>query len=100
VINDGLIDNLPCDMVVEVPAVVDQKGVNGVKLGMLPRGIAGLMRNQVATVDLTAEAVIQASRELALQALLLDPIVDSVRRADALLDAMLGLQKDYLGYLK
>ena len=59
-----------------------------------------MMMNQVATVDLTAEAVIHQSRELAMQALLLDPVVDSVRRAEQLLDAMLALQKDYLGYIR
>ncbi len=98
--NDGLIDNLPRDLVVEVPARVDGDGVRGVKLGPLPKGIAGLMRNQVATMDLTAEAALTGSRQLALQALLVDPVVDSVERAEALLDTMLELQKPYLAYIR
>jgi alpha-galactosidase len=98
--NDDLIDNLPRDLVVEVPARVDGDGVHGVKLGALPKGIAGLMRNQVAAMDLTAEAALTGSRELALQALLVDPIVDSVERAEELLDTMLQRQKDYLGYIR
>jgi alpha-galactosidase len=98
--NDDLIDNLPRDLVVEVPARVDGDGVHGVKLGPLPKGIAGLMRNQVATMDLTAEAALTGSRELALQALLVDPIVDSVERAEALLDTMLELQQPYLAYIR
>jgi alpha-galactosidase len=98
--NEELIDNLPQDLVVEVPARVDGEGVHGVKLGPLPRGIAGLLRNQVAAIDLTVEAALRGSRELALQALLVDPVVDSVERAEALLDTMLRRQKAYLGYIR
>jgi len=98
--NDSLIDNLPRDLVVEVPAIVDQDGVHGVKLGALPRGFAGLLYNQVAVHDLTAEAVLTGSREIALQALLVDPVVNSVRAAEQVLDTMLQLQARYLGYIR
>ena len=79
--------------VVEVPATVDAKGVHGKALGRLPRGFAGLLNNQVAVDDLTVEAVLQGSRELALQALLVDPLVDSVVAAERTLDAILSLQE-------
>lgn len=98
--NDGLIDNLPKDIVVEVPALVDGDGVHGLKLGLLPRGFAGLLSNQVAVHDLTAAAVLEGSRRLALQALLVDPVVHSARAAELLLDNMLQLQKKWLGYLQ
>jgi len=100
IMNDGLIDNLPRDLVVEVPAIVDRHGVQGVRLGSLPKGIAGLLASQAAVHDLTAEAVLTASREAALQALLVDPIVHSVRAAEQTLDTMLDLQQRYLGYLR
>jgi alpha-galactosidase len=98
--NDGLIDNLPQDLVVEVPAIVDKEGVHGVRLGALPVGIAGLLNNQVAVHELTMEAVFSGSRQVALQALLVDPVVDSVRAAEKTLEAILDLQKPYLDYLK
>jgi len=98
--NDGLIDNLPQDLVVEVPAIVNKDGVHGVKLGALPKGFAGLLYNQVAVHDLTVEAVLTGSREIALQALLVDPVVDSVRAAEQTLDTILELQKRYLGYIR
>ena len=97
--NDGYIDNLPRDMVVEVPAIVDENGLRGVKLGALPKGIAGLMSNQAAAIDLAVEAALTGSRRIALQALLVDPIVTSLRQAETLLDDMLELQKPYLGYI-
>ena len=87
--NQGLIANLPDWIVVEVPAIVDKNGVHGVPLGELPHGFAGLLMNQVAVHDLTAEAVIHKSKALALQALLVDPVVDQMRgdQADAGCDA-------------
>jgi alpha-galactosidase len=98
--NEGLIQNLPRDIVVEVPAAVDTGGITAVPLGVMPRGFAGLLANQAAVIDLTAEAALQGSRELALQALLADPVVDSFRAARQTLEAMLDLQHEHLGYLK
>ncbi len=95
-----LIDDLPEYLVVEVPGVLTRQGVVGIELGALPKGIAGLLSNQVAVHDLTAEAILRKSRDLALQALLVDPVVDSARAAEQSLDTILDLQETYLGYLK
>ena len=99
-LNKGLIENLSSDVVVEAPAIIDKDGVHGIKLGKTPKGITGLWHNQVPAHDLTVEAAITGSRELALQALLVDPMVDSLKGAEGMLDAILKLQKDYLGYIK
>jgi alpha-galactosidase len=98
--NAGWIDNLPDDLVVEVPARVSKDGVTGLPLGELPRGIAGLLQNQVAVHELTVEAVLKKSRSAALQALLVDPVVDGVKAAEKTLERILELQKPWLGYLR
>jgi alpha-galactosidase len=98
--NKDLITNLPQDMVVEVPGIIGKNGVHGIPLGNLPRGIAGLITNQVATIDLTVEGVLTGSKGIVLQALSLDPVVDSLPRAEKLLDAILELQAPYLGYIR
>jgi alpha-galactosidase len=46
------------------------------------------------------EAALQGSRELALQALLVDPVVENAAAAERTLEAILSYQQDYLGYLK
>ncbi|MHA1731822.1 MAG: family 4 glycosyl hydrolase [Promethearchaeota archaeon] len=94
--NDGVISNLPRDLVVECPAKVDKTGVHPVPLGEFPRGLAALLRTQASVQDLVVEAAIQGSRELALQALLADPVVDSTSQAEAILDAMLDKQARYI----
>lgn len=98
--NDGLIDNLPAEMIVEVPGTIDRGGVHGTPLGELPRAFAGLLLNQVAVHDLTAEAVLTGSKAVVLQALLVDPVVHSLRSAEQTLDTILDLQHPYLDYIR
>ena len=96
----GCIENLPDWIVVEVPATVDKNGIHGLKMGQLPRGYAGLLQNQVAVHDMTAEAILTKSRAAALQALLVDPIVNQYQRIEEMLDTMISYQEKWLGYLK
>ena len=98
--NKGLIADLPDWIVVEVPATVDRNGVRGIPMGHLPKGFAGLLMNQVAVHDLTAEAVLQKSRTAALQALLVDPVVNRYNHIEEMLDTMIAYQERWLGYLK
>ncbi len=99
VMNAGYIKELPNDIAVEVPAIVDAGGVHPENVPTLPKGIAGLLRNQVAVHDLTAEAALTGSKQAALQALLVDPVVQSARAAEQTLDTILARQGEYLGYL-
>ena len=94
--NDGVIPNLPSDLVVECPAIVNKDGLHPVKLGDYPKGLAGLLRNQATVQDLVVEAVLSKSKEKALQALLADPIVDSYTQAEKILDEMLRIQSDFI----
>jgi len=97
--NQGLIEGLPEWLVVEVPATIDKDGVHGIRLGQFPRGFTGLLSNQVAVHDLTAEAVLSGSKQAVIQALLVDPIVDKSSVVEEMVDAMLDLQSDHLGYI-
>ena len=94
--NAGFIPNLPGWAVVEVPATVDATGVHGVKVGPLPGPIAAMCRTQIAVIDRLVEAAVHGDRNAALQALLLDPVVTSISQAEAILDEMLEVHRDYL----
>jgi alpha-galactosidase len=98
--NNGLLTDLPDWIAVEVPAMVDKDGVHGVPLGRLPSGFLGLLMNQVAVHDLTTEAILKKSRGLALQALLVDPIVNQYHGIEEMLNTMIDYQEHWLGYLK
>jgi len=98
--NNNFIDCLPDNIVVEVPGILNKSGVTGLKLENYPSEFGSLLNNQVSTIKLTTEAVINKSKDSAYLALLADPIVDNVKFAAKLLDNMLSFQKKYLGYLK
>jgi alpha-galactosidase len=97
VLNSGsYVAELPRDAVVEVPAWVDEGGVQPQKIGPLPEALAAFCRTQGSIQELVVEAYRHRSRSLLLQALLVDPVVNSVEKAEKLIDEMLELQKDYL----
>ena len=98
--NKNFIDCLPENIVVEVPGILNKSGVKGVKLENYPSIFGSLLNNQVSTIQLTTDAVINKSKDSAYQALLADPVVDNVKSAQKLLDTMLVFQKEYLGNLK
>jgi alpha-galactosidase len=76
--NDGLIDNLERDAVVEVEAVVDGDGIHPQPFGALPAQLAALDRRHLEVYDLAVRAVLERDRELAVQALMLDPLTSAV----------------------
>ena len=94
--NDGYIDNLPIDSVVEVPGLVEAGVARGVRVGALPEPVAALVRHELAVQDAAVEAAVEGSRDLAMRALLLDPVVTDVRAAERFLDAILEAHRAYL----
>ncbi len=97
--NKRYIEHLPENIIVEVPGIVSNNGVSGVRLKSYPADFASLLMNQTSVIRLTAEAVLEKSKSKALKALLADPVVDNVVQAEKLLDKMIEIQKEHLGYL-
>jgi alpha-galactosidase len=96
VYNQGTIPNLPAELAVEVPVSVDGDGVHPISLGPLPDPVAKLMSMQAAVQQLAVEAAVHASKELALQALLIDPVVNSASAAVKLLDELWDVNRPYI----
>ena len=94
--NDGYIENVERDVVVEVPGVIEQGDWRGVEVGCLPTPIAMMVEREVEIQKLAVEAAVTGSRSLARQALLIDPVVHSARAAEAFLDEILRTHKQYL----
>ncbi|MFX0099670.1 MAG: alpha-glucosidase [Candidatus Hodarchaeota archaeon] len=92
--NDGLITNLPQDLVIEGPAIINKDGVNGIKIGEYPKSLAALLRNQASVQDLVVEAILKGSKDLLLHALLADCQIHSYSQAKNILDEILELQKE------
>ena len=90
------VPNLLPDAVVEVPVEVDAAGFHPVPVDPLPEGLAAFCRTQMSIQKLAVAAYRERSKNLLLQALLADPVVNSIRHAEALIDEMLALQAEFL----
>lgn len=94
--NTGQISNLPLGAIVETPGLVSATGVTGVPVEDMPEGIAELLRREITVSHLTVDSVVTGDRNLALQALLLDPVVRDIDVAGMVLDDYLTTYREHL----
>ncbi len=96
VANNGTIDGLPADAVVEVPAVVDRAGAHPLVVQPLAPELLGLVQAVTAYEELAIEAARSGSRTVALRALLANPLVRQWDLAVAVLDETLRANRAHL----
>ncbi len=97
--NQGAIENLPDDAIVEVGALVSGHSIQTVRSGRLPDGYAAWLRLHIDVQKLTVEAALKGDRKIALQALQLDPFVSAnltLPQTSQLLDELLTAQAAHL----
>ncbi|MFS4447378.1 hypothetical protein [Maribacter sp. 2307UL18-2] len=94
--NKGAIPNLPDNLVVELPAYCDTDGIQPVAMQPIPEGIAATIRLHASIHQLLVEAYDEQSKDKLLQAILIEPTVDSYRNAIDMCNEMLTLQKEVL----
>ena len=85
--NGDLVPQLPDEAVVEVGCVVDGDGVHPWPVAAVEGHMLGLMTQVKAVEQLTIEAALTGSAELAWKAFALHPLVDSVAVGRSLLEA-------------
>ena len=93
--NNGLIENLPDDAMVEVTATLGINGPRPYGVGKIETFYKGLIENQYAYERLTVEACLEGSYTKALQALTLNRTVVDAKKARKLLDALIEANKGY-----
>ena len=93
--NNGLIENLPDDAMVEVTATLGINGPRPYGVGKIETFYKGLIENQYAYERLTVEACLEGSYTKALQALTLNRTVVDAKKARKILDALIEANKGY-----
>ena len=83
-----------------MPAVVDGNGIHPEFCGDLSEGFTAQIRLQHSIQNILVEAYVSGSKNLLLQALMLDPVAISPAKAEAMVDHMLNIQAEYLPDLK
>jgi len=94
--NNGAIANLPDDAAVEVPIMLDAAGITPLHMGKLPVGCARLLNSQVMVQQAAVDAAVNGDKHMALQALLLDPVIHSTDAAVKILDELWALNAPYI----
>jgi len=78
VANRGLIENLPARAVVEVPCLVDARGVQPCRLGRIPMPLAAVMAPHCALHEMAVEAIQNKDVTLIRQAIQADPLTGAI----------------------
>ncbi len=94
--NRGQIPNLTEGAIVELPGVLNARGAAGIHVGAMPEGIAELLRREITISHLTVDAVVEGDRQLALQALLLGPVIRDLDIGKKILNDYLSTYQAYL----
>ncbi|MGE5612874.1 MAG: alpha-glucosidase/alpha-galactosidase [Bacillota bacterium] len=103
VVNNGLIDNLPGECIVEVPCLVDKNGIQPVKMGKLPPQLAALNKTNVNVQGLAVEGALSGNKDIVCQAVMMDPLTSSVLtmpEIHRMVTEMFEAEKEYLPQFK
>jgi len=98
--NTRQIDNLPRGAVVETLAEITSAGAFPHTVGALPLGVLSTLEPHVANQELIVHAALTGDRQLALQAIVNDPLVASLDIARSLLDDLLEAHAPLLPLFK
>jgi len=97
--NEGIIDNLPMDCMVEVPCYVDKNGVSPLKVGYLPDQLASLNLLHINVQRLAVRGAVERDKDYIYYAALLDPLASSIlspEKIHMMVDELLKAHKEYL----
>jgi 6-phospho-beta-glucosidase len=95
--NNGAIDGMNEDDIVEVACWVDGHGIRPIHVGAIPDHQLQLMRDVKLYEHLASRAILNKSRVLAVQALTVHPLVGSYPLAEILVDAFIDAHREWIG---
>ncbi|EGO6528761.1 6-phospho-alpha-glucosidase [Enterococcus gallinarum] len=98
--NNGIVSNLPNDLMIEVAASLGANGPQPYAVGEIGTFYKGLIEGQYAYEKLTCEAYLEKSYTKALQALTLNRTIGDAKKARKILDALIEANVDYWPELK
>ncbi|PJC87078.1 6-phospho-beta-glucosidase [Vibrio sp. HA2012] len=98
--NNGTINTLPDDAIIECSSVIGRWGAKPLTIGQLPGKLSGLLHQVKAYEQLTIEAAVHGDYGQALMALASNPLVPDINCAKAILEDILRENSTYLPQFK
>ena len=99
VVNNGTIDDLPADCIVEVPCTVGARGVSASRIGAMPPQLVAMMRTNINVQELTVRALLEENREHIFHAAMFDPHTAAeldLKQIRAMTEELLKAHKEWL----
>lgn len=95
VLNNGAIDGIPNDVAVEIPAVVDAKGVHIDKSYKLPTKILNFaIRPRIVRMEWALEAFLEGGKEILFEWLVDDPRTKNDQQVEEVINALLSMEEN------
>lgn len=84
--NNGCIPGIADDAVVEIPALVSAAGIQGLRMGPLPKRILFQLQERILLMERDLEAFLSRDRKMLLEYVLSYPQTRTIEQAEALLE--------------
>jgi len=94
--NGNALPDLPPNVCVEVPARIFRDHTEPVPVGAMPLSVRGLVQSVKAYEELTIQAALTGSREVAIEALMVNPLVGSFSKANRFFSRVLENERNYI----
>lgn len=91
------VGNLPSDAFLELECMLDRNGPRPLPVGDFPYGLRALQTLILDVHELTVEAIVKRDRNLLVRALAIDPLVNSIATAKAVIDELFTAEAEVLG---
>ena len=96
VLNGSALPNLPPNVCVEVPARIHRDRAEPLPVSAMPLSVRGLVQTVKAYEELTIQAALTGSREIAIEALMANPLVGSFGKASRFFSHVLENERNYI----
>jgi 6-phospho-beta-glucosidase len=94
--NGDAIPDLPPEVCVEVPVRIHRGKVEPVPVGPLPLSVRGLVQTVKAYEELTIQAAVSGDRQIAVEALMANPLVGSFGKANLFFRRVMENERQFL----
>jgi len=94
--NNGAVRGIDSKAIMEIPTIVNKSGAHPIALGEMPHSIRGLVLATYSYSVLAAKAAMEGSYDLALMALMNNPLVSTYDKSKKILDDILKRYRKYL----
>jgi len=95
VLNKGVIDGLPDNVAIEIPAKVDGKGVHRMEVEGLPKRILNyVLRLRMMRMEWALEAFLEGGKDTLFEWLITDPRTKSIEQVNQVIDDLLSMPEN------